>query len=185
MKKIARIKKRADFLQISADNFRSSQRSLLVLGRKRSGGSSVSKVDENACRVGFTVTKKIGCAVVRNKIRRRFREAVRVVLPSLHLPGYDYVIIAGKSCPDASYKDIVRDLRYAFKEVRNLHRKVKQQKDWEKWQARKAARLVSSEDLEENFSDDDDDDFSESPASAFFNERSFLRLDFDAYGDDE
>lgn len=133
MKNIARIKKRADFLDISANNYRSAQKSLLVLGRRRSGGSSVSKgknkVDENTCRIGYTVTKKIGCAVVRNKIRRRFREAVRLTLPSLKLPGYDYVVIARTAAPEASYRDIVSDLRYAFKEIRFLNHKYKKKKD--------------------------------------------------------
>ncbi len=115
-------------MEISADNYRSAQKNLLVLGKRRSGGSSVSGLDDKICRVGYTVTKKIGCAVIRNKIRRRFKEAVRILLPEFKVAGYDYVIIAGKSCPNASYDDIISDLRYAFKEIRYFHRKYENRK---------------------------------------------------------
>lgn len=44
-------------------------------------------------RVGFTVTKKIGGAVVRNRMKRRFRALARELLSSRGLPGADHVII--------------------------------------------------------------------------------------------
>jgi ribonuclease P protein component len=44
-------------------------------------------------RVGFTVTKKIGNAVVRNRLKRRLRALARAALPSLGKPGCDYVFI--------------------------------------------------------------------------------------------
>jgi len=44
-------------------------------------------------RVGFTVTKKIGGAVVRNRMKRRFRALAREVMPTLGFPGSDHVMI--------------------------------------------------------------------------------------------
>jgi ribonuclease P protein component len=44
-------------------------------------------------RVGFTVTKKIGGAVVRNRMKRRFRALAREIVPVKGLPGSDHVII--------------------------------------------------------------------------------------------
>ena len=44
-------------------------------------------------RVGFTVTKKIGGAVVRNRMKRRLRELARDVVPSKGFPGSDHVMI--------------------------------------------------------------------------------------------
>jgi ribonuclease P protein component len=46
-----------------------------------------------AIRVGFTVTKKIGNAVVRNRMKRRFRALARELLPDGGLPGADHVLI--------------------------------------------------------------------------------------------
>ena len=46
-----------------------------------------------AMRVGFTVTKKIGGAVVRNRMKRRFRALAREIVPAKGLPGADHVMI--------------------------------------------------------------------------------------------
>lgn len=49
--------------------------------------------DNAAPRVGYTVTKKVGNAVVRNRIRRRLKEAVRTHGADDMVPGNDYVIV--------------------------------------------------------------------------------------------
>jgi ribonuclease P protein component len=49
--------------------------------------------DDPQMRVGFTVTKKIGGAVVRNRMKRRFRAVARELLPAKGLPGADHVMI--------------------------------------------------------------------------------------------
>jgi ribonuclease P protein component len=49
--------------------------------------------DDAAIRVGFTVTKKIGGAVVRNRMKRRFRALARELLPAGGVPGADHVLI--------------------------------------------------------------------------------------------
>jgi ribonuclease P protein component len=46
-----------------------------------------------AMRFGITVTKKIGNAVVRNRMKRRFRALLRETLPTAGLPGHDHVLI--------------------------------------------------------------------------------------------
>ncbi len=48
-------------------------------------------------RVGFTCSKKVGNAVARNRAKRRLRELARLALPSLGLPGHDYVLIGRKN----------------------------------------------------------------------------------------
>ena len=57
---------------------------LLVRDRKDSDASM---------RVGFTVTKKIGGAVVRNRMKRRFRALAREIVPAKGLAGADHVMI--------------------------------------------------------------------------------------------
>ncbi|CDX53358.1 Ribonuclease P protein component [Mesorhizobium plurifarium] len=79
-----RLLKRADFLAVRG-------------GEKRRGRLFLVEVldrgDDSAPRVGYTVTKKVGNAVVRNRVRRRLREAVRVHAADDMAPGNDYVIV--------------------------------------------------------------------------------------------
>jgi ribonuclease P protein component len=60
-------------------------------------------------RFGFVVSKRIGKAVQRNKIKRRLREATRLRIPNIK-PGFDLVFIARKPISQACYTDIERSL---------------------------------------------------------------------------
>ena len=51
------------------------------------------KDEDPRMRVGFTVTKKIGGAVVRNRMKRRFRALAREIVPLKGIPGRDHVMI--------------------------------------------------------------------------------------------
>lgn len=62
-------------------------------------------------RVGFTVTRKNGNAVVRNRIRRRLREAVRTALADDLAPGTDYVIVARPEVLDVPFDHLIRELK--------------------------------------------------------------------------
>ncbi len=53
----------------------------------------LTRGDDDMPRVGFTVTKKMGNAVARNRIRRRLKEAVRLAAARDMAPGHDYVIV--------------------------------------------------------------------------------------------
>lgn len=76
--------------------------------------------DAGAIRVGFTVTKKIGNAVCRNRIKRRFRAAAREVFPGLALPGHDYVLIARPGAAERAWPALLDDLRGALKHADEL-----------------------------------------------------------------
>lgn len=75
--------RRADFLSANRGT-RVARPGFVLLTRPNEAG---------AVRFGITVTKKIGNAVVRNRMKRRFRALVRDVLPELGLPGTDHVLI--------------------------------------------------------------------------------------------
>ncbi len=65
-------------------------------------------------RIGLTVTKKLGGAVIRNRIRRRLRAATREVFPDCALPGTDYVLIARPAAYDRKYTLLLDDMKRAL-----------------------------------------------------------------------
>lgn len=73
--------------------------------------------DDPAKRVGVTVTKKIGNAVVRNRCKRRLRALARQVLPTSGLPGADHVLIGRSECPTRLYATMVSELEGACRRI--------------------------------------------------------------------
>lgn len=67
---------------------------------------------------GFTTTKKVGGAVVRNRARRRMREAARAILPRLGLPGVDYVFIARLDTAECPWGRLLDDMESALLSLR-------------------------------------------------------------------
>ena len=57
-------------------------------------------------RVGFTVSKKVGKAVIRNKVKRRFRVLARDVLVKHANKGYYYILIGNRYTPKVSFKEM-------------------------------------------------------------------------------
>jgi len=68
-------------------------------------------------RFGFTITKKIGNAVVRNRIRRRLRSALTQIADLAARPGNDYVVIARKPAAVQPFASLLADLKVAFERV--------------------------------------------------------------------
>ncbi len=66
-------------------------------------------------RVGFTVTRKVGNAVVRNRIKRRFRALAREILPVHGYAGSDHVMIGRAGGIERDYAVLSRDLVQALK----------------------------------------------------------------------
>lgn len=69
---------------------------------------------DDMMRIGFTVTKKIGNAVVRNRMKRRFRALVRDMLPDLGIPGADHVLIGRAGGVERDYATLASELRRAL-----------------------------------------------------------------------
>ena len=70
--------------------------------------------DDPALGVGFTVTKKIGGAVVRNRMKRRFRALAREILPEAGMPGADHVLIGRSGGLERDYGLLGSELRKAL-----------------------------------------------------------------------
>ena len=68
-------------------------------------------------RFGYTVTKKMGGAVVRNRIKRRLREAVRAAATPHTKDGYDYILISRNKALDCPFTDLTRDMEFAFSRI--------------------------------------------------------------------
>ncbi|MFZ5616387.1 MAG: ribonuclease P protein component [Pseudomonadota bacterium] len=103
---LAIIKKRADFLTAQKGARAGAASFLLIRGASPNG--------LGVARVGFTVTKKIGKAVARNRIRRRLKEAARRVFPENAVPGYDYVIIARPDALTREFALLLDDMKRAL-----------------------------------------------------------------------
>jgi ribonuclease P protein component len=110
---MARIKRRADFLA-AARAPSSAMPGLVLQARARQDGGDP--------RVGFTATRKIGNAVVRNRVRRRLRALADLYLKPVAVAGFDYVIIGRGATAERPFADLKEDLRRALARVHG-HRK--------------------------------------------------------------
>ena len=106
--KLVSIRRRADFLA-AARAAHSAQRGLVLQARARG--------DADGHRVGFTVTKKVGNAVVRNRVKRRLRAAARLELGEAARPGFDYVLIGRKATINRNFALLRDDLAKAVRKV--------------------------------------------------------------------
>lgn len=107
--KPGRLKRRTEFLKAAS------------AGRKAAVGGVVlqalSRPDDQPARLGFTVTKKVGNAVRRNRTRRRLKEAARLLLRQEPVRGVDLVLIGRDSTAGRNFKALQSDLRKALDRV--------------------------------------------------------------------
>ena len=104
------IAKRSDFLAANAGK-RAATPGFVLLVRDRADRDPL-------IRVGFTVTKKIGGAVVRNRMKRRFRALAREIMPAEGLTGADHVMIGRAGGIERDYQLLRSDLSGALRRVR-------------------------------------------------------------------
>lgn len=98
------MRRRADFLSANR-GLRVARPGFVLLAHPNSGKGK---------RYGITVTKKIGNAVVRNRIKRRFRELLRAALPEMGLPDHDHVLIAREGAIERDFGKLRDELAVAL-----------------------------------------------------------------------
>ena len=104
-----RLKRRVDF-RAAAGAMRAPAAAFLVQARCRAEGG--------APRVGFTVSRHVGNAVERNRVRRRLREMVRLAAAQTLQAGHDYVLIGRRAALNRPFDQMLRDFAMA---VRRIH----------------------------------------------------------------
>ncbi len=113
MSAVPRLKRRPEFLRVAATRRKWVAPGLIVQIRPRPAGEA----DTDEARVGFTVSRKVGNAVQRNRARRRLRVVADTVMTEHALEGFDFVIIGRQNTLTRPYSALVRDLTTALKKL--------------------------------------------------------------------
>jgi len=110
---VERLRKRADFLG-AATGPRAPAAAFVLQTRARA--------DTGPPRVGFTVSKKVGNAVERNRVRRRLREIVRLSDAARLRPGNDYVLVGRRAALNLPFVRLIDDFRQALERIHQQRR---------------------------------------------------------------
>ena len=99
----AHLKRRAEFLRVASKGRKALSPGLVL--------QALNRGDDAPVRLGFTVTKKVGNAVVRNLTRRRMREAARLLLRDTPALGADLVLVGRDTTRTRPFTLLIDDLR--------------------------------------------------------------------------
>lgn len=110
---ISVLRKRADFLR-AAKARRQGMPGFLLQARRR----DPAETGDESIRIGYTCSKKLGNAVVRNRAKRRLREVARAILPLGAQPGWDYVLVGRpETTINRDFAALLDDLHHALSRI--------------------------------------------------------------------
>ena len=101
-----RLKRRAEFVRVAKTGRKAAMPGLVL--------QALAQPSSGPARLGFTVTKKVGNAVVRNRTRRRLKEAARLLFRERRVTGVDLVVIGRDTTRARPFPALVDDLRRAL-----------------------------------------------------------------------
>lgn len=117
------LQRRSEFLRVR-NGLRWSTSTFVLEAKSRDGWVSPTLVASELSRFGFTVTKKLGSAVHRNRIKRRLRSALQITAPQFARPGFDYVIIAREAAETYAFGGLVANFVTAFEKAHSKRPQV-------------------------------------------------------------
>ncbi len=109
--RIETLKRRSEFQRVRG-GARCARKSLVMEARAREGP------DQGPARFGFTITRKIGTAVVRNRIRRRLKAALAGRAPDAIVTGCDYVIVVRDGIVGLAFSELTGEVDAALAHVK-------------------------------------------------------------------
>lgn len=109
MQRQYRLKRRASFAYVYKRGDKTGARDLLLLSARSKEG----------LKIGLSVSKKVGNAVTRNRVKRLLREAIHALGDRIDC-GYMYVIVARPSLADVPFKTVCDEVSFAFSKAGKL-----------------------------------------------------------------
>lgn len=110
---LPRLKRRTEFLRVAATRLKWVAPGLIVQVRKR----LVEEASSNDVRVGFTVSRRVGNSVKRNRVRRRLKAAADLIMTKHAQEGTDFVIIGRKNTLTRPFTALMADMTAALKKL--------------------------------------------------------------------
>lgn len=113
-----RFKRRADFLRLAAQGRKLVKPGFVLQALKDAASPAPGAAQSVPAPVlGFTATKKLGNAVIRNRTKRRLREAARLVLAERPAPGLELVLVGRRETGTMDFATLRQNLAQALDEV--------------------------------------------------------------------
>jgi ribonuclease P protein component len=112
-----RLKRRTEFRAIAQAGARAPAQAFVLQALRRDEAGKAAGQAAGPVRIGFTVSKQVGNAVERNRVRRRLREMVRRKPETAFAAGHDYVLIGRRSALTCPFGDMARELDGALRRV--------------------------------------------------------------------
>ncbi|MDA7705747.1 ribonuclease P protein component [Rickettsiales bacterium] len=109
------IKKREDFLKISKSDIKYFSKNVIITCQKI---ENEQLIDDDIRYIGYVVTKKVGNAVFRNKIKRRLRH-IFADNKSLMNPQFYYIVFAKSNIKNNQFFDIEKDVKFCLKRLKS------------------------------------------------------------------
>ena len=109
--RLVHLKKRGEFLRVASARRKFVTPSLILQARPH---EHTETGEVAPLRVGFTVTRRVGNAVIRNRVRRRLRAAAEKILPQFQILDSDLVIIGRRAALGQDYANLTGHLKSAL-----------------------------------------------------------------------